>query len=65
MDDGCAALIGILLAIGIAIVLVIYVIIPLSLFLVVGIAGVGTISGAAVAVKNFGEVLIEAHKTIK
>ena len=64
MDDGCVALIGFLFIAAIAIVLIFYVILPISLFLLIGIASAGTISGVGVAAKNFGELLIEAHKTV-
>ena len=64
MDDGCVALIGFLIIAALAIVLIFYVILPISLFLLIGIASAGTISGVGVAVKNFGELLIEAHKTV-
>jgi len=64
MDDGCAALIGFLIIAALVIFLVVYVILPVSLFLLFGIAAVGTISGAGVAAKNFGELLVEAHKTV-
>ncbi|HZS75899.1 MAG TPA: hypothetical protein VFA41_04745 [Ktedonobacteraceae bacterium] len=65
MDDGCAALIGILIVIAIAIALIVYVVLPLSIILLVGISSAGVVSGAAVAVKNFGELMVESHKTIK
>ena len=64
MDDGCAALIGFLIIAAIAIFLIVYVILPLSLFLLLGVAGVGVVSGAGVAAKNFGELVVEAHKTV-
>lgn len=64
MDDGCAAVIGLIVVGVIVIALVVYVILPISFFLLFGIAAAGAISGAAVAVKNFGELLIEAHKTV-
>ena len=64
MDDGCVAIIGALIVIAIVIAFIIYVVLPLSIFLLVGLTAVGTISGAGVAAKNFGEILVEAHKTV-
>ena len=64
MDEGCAAVIGVVIVGVIVIALIVYVILPLSLFLLCGIAAAGTISGAGVAAKNFGELVIEAHKTV-
>lgn len=64
MDDGCAAVIGLIIVGVIVIALVVYVILPISFFLLFGIVAAGAISGAGVAVKNFGELLVEAHKTV-
>ena len=65
MDDGCVAIIGFIVVIAIAIALIVYVVLPLSLILLGSIVAAGTISGIGVAGKNFYEVLIEAHNTIK
>ena len=65
MDKGCAAIVWlaiIIALVGAAIAVVIYVVLPVSGLLVVGLTLVGTIWGAFVAVRNFGAVLIEAHK---
>ncbi len=58
-------LIGWLILIVITIVVVVYVILPLSVFLLIGITIVGTVSGAGVALYNFGQLVIESHKTVK
>lgn len=68
MDDGCGvivALAGILIVVGIVIALVVYVVIPLSGLLLLSIAVAGMGSGAVIAARNFGQVLIEAHKNEK
>jgi hypothetical protein len=44
--------------------LIVFIIIPISVFVLIGIAVVGIISGAGVALYNFGVLLIEAHKTL-
>jgi hypothetical protein len=64
MDDGCVAIIGALIVVALVIAFIVYVVLPLSIFLLVGITGVGALSGAGVAAKNFGEILVEAHKTV-
>ena len=67
MDDGCAFIaivILIIAAVAIAIALIVSIILPLSLLILGSIAAVGIVSGAVVAVKNFGEVLVEAHKAV-
>lgn len=65
MDEGCAAIIGFLILAAIVIALIVYVILPISLFILGGIALAGAVSGVGVAVKNFGEVVIEGHQTVK
>ena len=65
MDDGCAAIIAFIFVIALAIALIVYVILPLTVILLGSIAAAGTISGVVVAVKNFSEVFVEAHKTIR
>jgi hypothetical protein len=65
MEELIFWLVIIVIVVGITIALIIYVILPLSIFLLVGIALAGTISGAGVALYNFGHVLVEAHKTVK
>lgn len=57
-------LIGFLVIAVIVIVVLVYVVLPLSLFLLFGVAAVGVVSGIGVAAKNFGELLVEAHKTV-
>lgn len=42
----------------VAVIIAVVVIIPVSLF-------IGAVSGIGVAIKNFGEVIVEAHKTVK
>ncbi len=64
MDEGCAWIIGILIVVGIAIALIVYVVLPLSVFILLGIGITGTVSGAGVALYNFYQLLIEAHKTV-
>lgn len=64
MDEGCAYLIGILIVIALIIAFVVYIVLPLTVIVVGGIAAAGTVTGAAVAGKNFKEVLVEAHKRI-
>jgi hypothetical protein len=67
MDDyeGCAWLVGIIIAAAIVIAVVVYIILPVTLITIGSIAVVGGGSGMCVATKNFGETLIEAHKTVK
>ena len=54
-----------LFIIAITIAIVVYVVLPLSIFLLIGIGIVGAVSGVGVALYNFGQLLIEAHKTVK
>ena len=65
MDEGCAAIIAFIFVIAVAIALIVYIILPLTVILLGSIAAAGTVSGVVVAVKNFGEVFVEAHKTIR
>lgn len=65
MDEGCVAIIGFLILAAIVIALIVYVILPISVFILGGIALAGAVSGVGVAAKNFGEVVIEAHQTVK
>ncbi len=65
MDDGCVAILGFIVIAAIAIALIVYVVLPLSLFLLGSVVAAGTVSGVGVAGKNFYELLVEAHKTIK
>ncbi len=65
MDEGCAWLIGILIVVAIVIAVIIYVIVPATLLIIGSITIAGTASGVYVAGKNFGELMIEAHKTVK
>ena len=62
MNNGCITIFGGLIAITLVITLAIYVVAPLSGFILLGIVSIGLCSGAVVAVRNFGEVLLEAHK---
>jgi len=39
-------------------------VLPLSVFILLGIGIAGTVSGAGVALYNFYQVLVEAHKTL-
>jgi hypothetical protein len=64
MDEGCASVIGILIVVALVLAFIVYVVLPLSIFLLVGLTAVGSVSGAGVAAKNFGEILVEAHKTV-
>ncbi len=64
MEEGCAWAIGILILAGITIAFIVYVVLPLSVFILLGIGIAGTVSGAGVALYNFYQVLIEAHKTL-
>jgi len=64
MEEGCAWAIGILILVGITIAFIVYVVLPLSVFILLGIGIAGTVSGAGVALYNFYQVLIEAHKTL-
>ncbi len=64
MEEGCAWAIGILILVGITIAFIVYVVLPLSVFVLLGIGIAGTVSGAGVALYNFYQVLIEAHKTL-
>ena len=65
MDEGCGWLIAIIVVAAIVIGIIVYVILPVTLVIIGGIALAGAGSGAYVASKNFGEVLIEAHKNVK
>jgi hypothetical protein len=67
MDDfeGCAWIIGILIAVALVVAVVVYIIVPVTLITIGSIATAGAGSGIYVASKNFGETFIEAHKTIK
>lgn len=56
---------AIVFAVVIAIAAVIYVVLPASALTIIGISAVGLLSGAVVAVRNFSELLIEAHKNEK
>jgi hypothetical protein len=49
---------------AIVIAVVVYIILPLSVFILASVSIVGAVSGLGVATKNFGELLIEAHKTV-
>ncbi len=64
MEEGCAWAIGILILVGITIAFIVYVVLPLSVFILLGIGIAGTVSGAGVALYNFYQVLVEAHKTL-
>jgi hypothetical protein len=64
-EGGCIILIAILVAVAIAVTLIIYVVLPITVFLLGGIGIVGAVSGAVVAVRNFSELLVEAHQTLK
>ncbi len=64
MDEGCVWVIGILILVGITIAFIVYVVLPLSVFILLGIGIAGAVSGAGVALYNFYQVLIEAHKTV-
>ena len=64
-SSACVWLIGGLFAIGIILYAFIYLVIPASLITIGGIAIAGAGSGTYVASKNFGEVLVEAHKNVK
>lgn len=65
MDEGCGWLIAIIVVAAIVIGIIVYVILPVTLFIIGSIALAGAGSGVYVASKNFGEVLIEAHNTVK
>lgn len=65
MDEGCVWFIVILIVVAIAIALIVYVILPATLIIVGSITLAGTASGVYVAGKNFGELMLEAHKTVK
>lgn len=65
MEDGCVAIFGILILAAIVIALIVYVVLPASLIIFGSIAIAGGVSGIGVAAKNFGEVVIEAHQTVK
>ncbi len=58
-------LIGILIVAAIAIFVFVYVILPISVFLLVGTALTGAVAGAGVAAYNFGNLVIEAHKKVR
>lgn len=65
MDEGCGWLIAFIVVAAIVIGIIVYVILPVTLFIIGSIALAGAGSGVYVASKNFGEVLIEAHNTVK
>lgn len=64
-DEGCAGILGILIIAAIAIAVIVYVILPLTVLVLGSVTIVGVVSGAVVAGKNFREVIIEAHQTIR
>ncbi len=64
-DDGCAWLLGMIILAAIVVAVAVYIILPVTLITIGSIATVGGGSGIYVASKNFGETLIEAHKTVK
>lgn len=64
MEEGCFYIIAALVVIGICIALFIYVVLPISGFVLFGIGAAGAISGIGVALYNFQQLFIEAHKTI-
>jgi len=64
MEEGCGWIIGILVVVAVAIALIVYIVLPLSTFILLGIGIVGAVSGAGVAMYNFYQVLIEAHKNV-
>lgn len=70
MDD-MGGLIGILIVIAIIVLIIIYVVLPIlgiilgiGLVLMAAIAGYGFLSGIVVAIKNFRDVITEAHKML-
>lgn len=69
--DNMAGLIGILIVIAIIIFIIVYIVLPIigiiagiGLALMAGIAGWGFLNGIYVAIKNFREVIIEAHEKL-
>lgn len=71
MDDGLIYILVILAVIAVVVLFVIYVVLPIigallgiGLILMVGIMGAGFISGIFVGIKNFFEVLFEAHSKL-
>jgi len=64
-NQGCGWLIGIFFLSPFIIPLLIYIVLPITLITIGCIAIAGVTSATYVASKNFGAVLIEAHKTIK
>ena len=68
MDDGCEIVLvfaGILIVAAVSIAIVLFIVLPLSMFLLVGIGAVGLASGMVVALRSFRQLMIEAHKTIE
>lgn len=57
-------IIGFIVIAVIVVAFMVYVVLPVSIFLLVGVTAVGVVSGIGVAAKNFGELLIEAHKSV-
>ena len=64
MDECLGWAIGIIVIVALAIAFIVYVVLPLSTFILLGIGIAGAVSGAGVALYNFYQVLIEAHKTV-
>lgn len=64
-SDGCGSVLAFLILIALAFFIVVYLILPITLFVIGSVAVTGAVSGAVVAVKNFKEVLVEAHQTIR
>lgn len=64
MEEGCGWVIGIIVVLAVGVAFVVYVVLPLSTFILLGIGIAGAVSGAGVALYNFYQVLIEAHKIV-
>lgn len=69
--DNLVGLIGILIVIALIIAIIIYVVLPIigiiigiGLAIMAAIAGWGFLSGVVVAIRNFREVIVEAHEKI-
>lgn len=65
MEEGCGAIFiiaGVIIVAVAALAAIVYVVLPASGLILLGIAVAGLISGAFIAVRNFGVVLIEAHQ---
>lgn len=64
-SSGLGTLLGILILCAIVFYVVVYIILPVSTFILLGIGTVGATSGVGIALRNFQQLLVEAHRVEK